>query len=124
MVKALMVGMGGFAGSICRYLVYEASYLMFNNAWLPYATLVVNIVGCLIIGFLGGMSEIRQIFSPELRALVFIGFLGGFTTFSTFGFEIYTMMANGRMVAALTTIGLHLVLGVAAVWLGWHLAVS
>ncbi len=121
MVKLLMVGMGGFAGSICRYLVYEASALVLSNAWLPYGTLTVNILGCFIIGFLGGLSEARALFSPEMRALVFVGFLGGFTTFSTFGLDIFTQLSQGRMVAAGVTIALHLILGLAAVWLGWHL---
>ena len=124
MVNALMVGMGGFVGSVCRLLVYEASKLMFSSPWLPYATLTVNIVGCFIIGLLGGISEVRQIFTPELRCLVFVGFLGGFTTFSTFGLEIFAMLSDGRPLAALTCIATHLIFGVAAVWLGWTLALS
>ena len=121
MVKVLMIGMGGFAGSICRFMVYEASLALFKNSWLPLGTLAVNIVGCFLIGFLGGLSEIREIFTPEIRALVFIGFLGGFTTFSTFGYELFAMAREGQVSATLTNIGLHLIVGLAAVWAGFSL---
>ena len=124
MFKLLMVGVGGFAGSICRFAAYETATHLFRHQWLPYATLFVNLVGCLIIGYLGGLSETRQIFTPELRALVFVGFLGGFTTFSTFGFDIFTLLAQGRLIPALTSVTLHLVVGIAAVWLGFSMAVS
>ncbi len=121
MVKILMIGMGGFAGSICRFLVYEASNVMFKGAWLPLGTLAVNIMGCFLIGFLAGLSEVREIFSPEMRALVFVGFLGGFTTFSTFGYELFAMAREGQVSATLANVGIHLVVGLAAVWFGFIL---
>lgn len=122
MVKILMAGLGGFAGSICRYLVYQAVLVSFKEPWLPLGTLTVNVAGCLIIGFLGGLAEYKDIFSPEIRALLFVGFLGGFTTFSSFGLEVFTMLSSGRTQSALATISLHLVLGISAVWVGFVLA--
>ena len=122
MVKLLMVGMGGFAGSICRYIVSDLSQRLFNDPFFPYGTLTVNVTGCLLIGLLGGLSETRHIFTPEIRALILIGFLGGFTTFSTFGYEIFTIARNGLFVAALTNLILHLVLGFTGVWLGFSLS--
>ena len=122
MFKILMVGMGGFAGSICRYLVSDLSQRLFTNAFFPYGTLTVNVIGCLLIGILGGLSETRQLFTPEIRALILIGFLGGFTTFSTFGYEIFTITRDGQFAAALANLMLHLILGFGSVWLGFSMS--
>jgi CrcB protein len=121
MLKILMVGIGGFAGSICRYLIYEAILISHKGAWFPLGTLTVNISGCFFIGFLGGLSENHEIFTPEIRALVFIGFLGGFTTFSSFGYEIFFLARNGQTGAALVNMGLQIFLGLTAVWAGFAL---
>jgi CrcB protein len=117
MLKILMVGIGGFAGSICRYLIYEATLVLYKGAWFPLGTLMVNIFGCFFIGFLGGLSE-----TPEIRALVFIGILGGFTTFSSFGYEIFFLARNGQTGLALANMGLQIVLGLSTVWLGFSLS--
>lgn len=122
MIKILMVGIGGFIGAICRYLIYEATLFLYKGAWLPLGTLTVNISGCLFIGFLGGLSETHEIFTPEIRALVFIGFLGGFTTFSSFGYEIFFLVRNGQTGAALVNLGLQIILGLGAVWAGFALS--
>jgi CrcB protein len=122
MMKLLMVGMGGFAGSICRYMISSASHRLFNDPFFPYGTLTVNVMGCLLIGLLGGLSETRQVFSPEIRAMILIGFLGGFTTFSTFGYEIFTVARDGQMGSALINLMLHLVLGFGSVWLGFSMS--
>ena len=122
MLKILMVGIGGFAGAICRYLIYEATLILYKGAWLPLGTLTVNILGCFIIGLLGGVSETREIFTPEIRAFIFVGFLGGFTTFSTFGYEIFFLARNGQTGAALANLGLQIILGLTAVWTGFFLS--
>jgi CrcB protein len=122
MLKILMVGIGGFTGAICRYLVYEATLIFYKGSWLPLGTLTVNVSGCFIIGLLGGLSETREIFTPEIRALVFIGFLGGFTTFSSFGYEIFFLIRNGQTGAALVNLGLQIILGLTAVWAGFFLS--
>ncbi|WP_300458685.1 fluoride efflux transporter CrcB [Desulfobacula sp.] len=122
MIKLVMVGMGGFAGSICRYMISDVSQRLFNDPFFPYGTLTVNVVGCLLIGLLGGLSESRHLFTPEIRALVLMGFLGGFTTFSTFGYEIFTFARDGQFVSALTNLLLHLILGFGSVWLGFSMS--
>jgi len=122
MVKLLMVGIGGFAGSICRYIISDLSHRLFNNPFFPYGTITVNVAGCFFIGLLGGLSETRQIFTPEIRALILIGFLGGFTTFSTFGYEIFTVARDGQFASALTNLVLHLILGFSSVWLGFSIS--
>ena len=84
--------------------------------------ITVNVIGCLLIGLLGGLSETRQIFTPEIRALILIGFLGGFTTFSTFGYEIFTVARDGQFASALTNLMLHIILGFGAVWFGFSMS--
>ena len=71
-----------------------------------------------MIGFLAQLAEARGVFSSESRAFVFIGILGGFTTFSSFGNETLNLARGGEMLNALTNIGLNVVIGLFAVWLG------
>jgi CrcB protein len=122
MLKIFMVGIGGFTGAVSRYFVYEAALFFNTGAGLPIGTLVVNILGCLIIGFLGGLTQAHDIFSPEIRAFVFIGFLGGFTTFSTFGYEIFSLIKNDQTGLAMANMGLQIILGLFMVWAGFSLA--
>lgn len=122
MIKLLWIGASGFFGAISRYVVSGLFYRMFGKAWFPYGTLAVNVIGCLLIGFLSGLTEDRQLFNPELRLLVFIGVLGGFTTFSTFGYEIFTFARDGQIISSLTNLILHIILGFGAVWLGYALS--
>lgn len=118
MIRWLIIGSGGFTGAVCRYALSGLISRLASPATFPYGTLVVNILGCLLIGFGGGLIENRQIFSPEARAFIFIGLLGGFTTFSTFGLESFKLVANGQIFSTLCYIGAHLILGLSAVWLG------
>lgn len=122
MIKMLMAGLGGFAGSVCRYGISSLSQRLFHNPFFPYGTLTVNVAGCFLIGFLSGLSEARQIFSPEVRILILVGFLGGFTTFSTFGYEVFIAARDGQFFSALTNLLLHLTLGFGSVWLGFTLS--
>lgn len=119
MIKLLLVGSGGFLGSISRYLVSGVLYRMLEKPVFPYGTLAVNIIGCLLIGLLGGLSEQRQILSAEVRLLLMVGFLGGFTTFSTFGYELFIFARDGQILNALMNMALHVILGFVAVWLGF-----
>ena len=119
MIKLLLVGSGGFLGSISRYLVSGALYRILEKPVFPYGTLAVNIIGCLLIGLLGGLSEQRQILSAEVRLLLMVGFLGGFTTFSTFGYELFIFARDGQILNSLINMALHVILGFAAVWFGF-----
>ena len=118
MLKILMVGLGGAGGSILRYLASGYVQQLLNSATFPYGTLVVNVLGCLIIGFLSELAEAHGMFTPETRALVLIGMLGGFTTFSTFGNESMNLLRDGESALALINIGASILFGLAAVWLG------
>ena len=124
---AAMVGSGGFLGALARYVLGGLVQRGFPLAAFPYGTLAVNLVGCLAIGILAGISESRQLLGPELRTFVFIGILGGFTTFSTFGYETIALMRDAEYLPAMANVGLHVTVGLALVWLGftvttWRLA--
>jgi fluoride exporter len=90
--------------------------------WFPYGTLVVNIVGCLLIGFLSGLAENRSVFGPEVRLFLFIGILGGFTTFSSFGYETFSLARDNENLAAAVNVFAQLILGLVGVWFGNTLA--
>ena len=90
----------------------------------PYGTLTVNVVGCFLIGVVGGVAAYRGAFDPQLRLFLVVGLLGGFTTFSAFGFEAFVLGRERELAKALATIALHLTLGLAAVWLGYRLATA
>ena len=122
MANWIYVGIGGFAGSVARYWLSGLVYRWLDSTWLPWGTLAVNILGCLLIGLLAGLADVRQLLSAQSRLLLMVGFLGGFTTFSTFGYELFTVAREGQVGLALLNMGLHIVLGVAAVWLGYGAA--
>ncbi|HEX4951778.1 MAG TPA: fluoride efflux transporter CrcB [Thermoanaerobaculia bacterium] len=121
MRSALLVGLGGFAGSVCRYWLGGAVH-RFAGAAFPWGTLAVNLLGCFVIGWLAGLAELRGVLSAELRLLLLVGFLGGFTTFSSFGWETFSLLRGGELWKAGANAGLHLVTGLLAVWLGHGLA--
>lgn len=121
MIKPLLAGVGGFIGSSARYLVGNAVTRIGSYPAFPLATTVVNILGCLAIGILGGIAENRDVFSESVRVFLFIGILGGFTTFSTLGYESFQLARQSRYGLALANIGVQLVLGLAAVWTGFKI---
>lgn len=88
----------------------------------PYGTLAVNLTGCLFAGFLYQWVEIRGVLSSEARSFVFMGLLGGFTTFSTFGNETVNLWQDGESVAAFTNVAVNIALSLGAAWLGYVLA--
>ncbi len=119
LLDSFLVGTGGFIGSILRFGLGGLTYRLFPAATLPYGTLAVNVIGCLIIGVLGGIGDARQIAAGELRLFLFIGILGGFTTFSAFGYETLALVRSAELFRATVNVGLHLVLGLTAVWVGY-----
>ncbi len=118
MKQLLLVGFGGFIGSVLRYLVSKLN-LYWQFLSLPMGTLLVNILGSFVIGLLVGISAKSEIISPDLRLLLMVGFCGGFTTFSSFSNENMMLVQNGQILTALLYTGLSLFLGFFAVYLGY-----
>lgn len=122
MLPILLVGAGGFLGSILRYVLSGWVHRILDNPWFPYGTLVVNVTGSLAIGFLAGLADSRSLFSSEARLFVFIGLLGGFTTFSSLTIETFSLARSAQLLAAAMNVTLQIFLGLVAVWLGNLLA--
>jgi CrcB protein len=118
MGKFLIIGLGGGLGAILRYLLAGWVQNWAKTASFPYGTLTVNLLGCLIIGLLSGLAEARNVFTTETRLFVFVGLLGGFTTFSTFGNETFNLLQSRANLPGLLNIGAHLFLGITMVWAG------
>lgn len=111
----LWVGIGGFTGAVLRYLTTKTISEWTAYSRLPLGTLAVNVVGCLIIGFLSALAEAQGTFSVQAKAFVFAGTLGAFTTFSTFGSETMAFFSQGKEGLAFLNVGMHLVLGLLSV---------
>lgn len=120
--QTAVVGAGGFVGAVMRYGLAGWVHGGGRTHAFPWGTLAVNVTGCLLIGVLGGVTESRSLFSPEMRVFLFIGLLGGFTTFSTFGFETLMLLRDADFMRAGANIIGHLIVGLGAVWLGLALA--
>lgn len=118
LIRLLAVGAGGVPGSVLRYLAGLAAHRLPGGGHFPRGTLIVNVLGCFAIGVPGVIVEARGAFSSELRLFLFVGLLGGFTTFSSFGYETAQLLRSEGGALALFNVGLHLALGLVAVWMG------
>ena len=114
----LLVGIGGFIGSLLRYLISGFVQNLSGSITFAFGTLAVNTIGCFVIGFFSYIIEARSMFTTEIRAFVLVGLLGAFTTYSTFGNETYNHMIESKFHLVLINIGAHLFLGLSAVYLG------
>ena len=122
MKNALAVGLGGFLGALARYFTGIFVLRFIGGTAFPYATLLVNVSGCFLIGFLSGLSENVAPISPAMHLFVVVGLLGGFTTYSAFGYQTVDLAHQGRMAFAVLNVSAHLLLGLGAVFLGELLA--
>ena len=118
MIKDIvLVGIGSCIGGICRYLI--SLFIGHSQNGFPWGTFLVNILGCLLIGILWGVTSRSQNFAQAFSLLLMVGFCGGFTTFSTFSKEGLAMLqTNNYLLFTLYTLG-SVVLGIAAVALGY-----
>ena len=116
MQNILLVALGGAVGSVCRYLLSGM-----NSTSYPWGTFTVNILGSLLIGLLVGLVN-KGSLSPEMKLLLVTGFCGGFTTFSTFTSESFSMMKTGDVMLSALYIGASVAVGVLAVWGGLKLS--
>ncbi len=123
MWKLMLVATGGGAGAVARYLL--AGWVQQRAAVLfPVGTLTVNLVGCLAIGALAPILMGPFLVRDEYRLLLVVGVLGGFTTFSAFGWETVSLLNNGQAVYAIANVMLSNVLGLLAVWIGFRVSQS
>lgn len=122
MGKLFLAGIGGFIGSSLRYAMTGFVQQWSRSIDFPYGTLAVNLIGCFLIGSLSQLAESRGVFTADSRTFVFIGILGGFTTFSAFGNETMNLWRDGENTLALANVAAHLILGLGAVWASRALA--
>jgi CrcB protein len=115
--RSLLVFIGGGMGAMFRYLLAGWIYRVIGSDF-PYGTLVVNILGCFVIGLFLTMAEDRFLISPSVRTFVAVGVIGGFTTFSTFNFETLELLKDGAISLALLNIGASVGIGLSATWVG------
>ena len=117
----VLLGVAGALGALSRYAL-GGVVQRWTGASFPYGTLVINVLGCLIIGYFMQFALTTDIISPDIRTLVTIGFLGAFTTFSTFSYETTKLLEDGQFVSVILNIAANVGLGLAATLLGTLLA--
>jgi fluoride exporter len=118
MLKSIMiVGFGGFIGTVARFLI--SRYFQENvSSVFPWGTFIVNIVGCLLIGLIYGISEKGELMSPEVRLFLTVGICGGFTTFSTFSNDAFILLRQDEWLRFAFYTSLSFFLGLLAVYAG------
>ena len=124
MIKIIAVLLGGAVGTGFRYGLSTFIYSRIEQPSFPYANFIINVSGSFIIGLLAELFDTRLLVSPTVRVALLTGVLGGYTTFSSFSFETFSLVRDGEMwLAALNAAG-SVALGLVAVWLGVRLAQS
>ena len=118
----IAVALGGALGSMARHLVnMELAHRLERS--VPHATFVVNVVGCFIIGALSGwIASGKLTMTPTMRTFVFVGVLGGFTTFSALATDTFTMLRDNQPILAAVNSGGQLIVGIVALWTGYFVA--
>jgi CrcB protein len=116
-VRLILIASGGALGSLARYLVSGAVHRV-APPFFPYGTFIVNVTGCAVFGVLAGLANERGMIGADGRAFLLVGVLGGYTTFSTFGFETYELLRAAKFTAAMTNAVGQVMVGVIGVWLG------
>ena len=115
MSECILVGIGGFAGSVLRYLVGLVPAE--NDNGFPVKTLMINVAGAFAIGLIAALAEKWKICDPRMILMLKVGVCGGFTTFSTFAFESAELIKSGSILTAVSYMALSLVLGIGAVFI-------
>ena len=121
MSKTILIGIAGLIGTLLRYWL-SGFVARKSGETFPWGTLVVNILGCLIAGAVFHLTEERFLLNPTFRAVILIGLLGGFTTFSSYGLQTFTLLRDGAFGLATLNVVVSNVLGLFMVWIGYGLA--
>lgn len=117
MFELCVIGLGGALGAVFRFVLGNTLTKVLGGNW-PYGTFVINLVGCFFMGALMTIIVERGLLPPIWRMFLCVGLLGGFTTFSSFGFEGFTLLTEGRLLESLYYIGGSLACGLVAVTVG------
>jgi fluoride exporter len=121
LIRYLLVAVGGGTGALARYVAASAIMTRFGGKF-PLGTLVINVTGSFLIGFLMTLLTERFNLDPQWRLLLVVGFLGGYTTFSSLEWETFTAVREGALWSGLLNVVSSIMLGYVAVWLGTVLA--
>lgn len=121
LTRVLLVAVGGALGAVARYGLGGFVH-RYAPPTFPYGTFVVNVTGCLAFGLIAGLSEQRAVIGPAARTFLLIGVLGGFTTFSTYGFETFGLLRDMELGRALANAAGQVIVGVFALWVGYVIA--
>lgn len=121
MQRILLIALGGSAGAVARYVAAGLTQRLAGGSF-PLGTFVVNALGCLLFGLLWGIMEDRAAIGPQTRMMVLTGFMGAFTTFSTYAFESASLLRTGQWAYAAANIVGQNVLGIAFLFAGLALA--
>lgn len=121
MVKLLLVGFAGFIGTIGRYWLSGIVAQRYGETF-PLGTLAVNLLGCFLVGLLFFLMQERYLINQNVRTIILIGLLGGFTTFSSLGLQTFTLLQDNEIALAALNMVASNVLGLLLVWAGYNLA--
>jgi len=119
-MSLLYIFIGGGLGSMCRYIV---GHYCTDQSGFPLGTFVANIIACTILGILLGYQQANNI-NTSMKLLLMTGFCGGFSTFSTFSSESLSLIQQGQLGLALAYIGLSIILGLIAIYLGYKMYIA
>jgi CrcB protein len=120
-MRYVLIMAGGALGSVCRYTLQGWAQRLCDGSF-PLGTLAVNVIGCFVIGVLNMLFTGPWPIRMEYRVGVVVGLLGGFTTFSAFGWETFALANEGQLASALLNVAVSVSAGMAAVWLGYRVA--
>ena len=120
MQKTIYIALAGLVGTLLRYWVSGFVARRYGETF-PWGTMTVNLIGCLVTGAVFFLTEERFLVSPALRAVILIGLLGGFTTFSSYGLQTFTLLRDGELGLAILNVAASNILGLFMVWVGYSL---
>ena len=118
MQKTIFIGLAGLVGTLLRYWLSGFVARQYGETF-PWGTMVVNLIGCLVTGAVFFLTEERFLVSPTVRTVILIGLLGGFTTFSSYGLQTFTLLRDGKVGLAILNVIASNMLGLSMVWIGY-----
>ena len=118
MQKTILIALAGLVGTVVRYWLSGFVARQYGETF-PWGTVMVNLIGSFLAGAMYYLAEERLLISPTLRPIIFIGLLGGFTTFSSYGLQTFTLLRDGEIGLATLNVAVSNVLGLLMVWIGY-----